>query len=91
MAPTGKEAALDTIDPPDQSRREIEARVETFGRTGVEMEALMACAAAALTIWDSCRTLYPLAAINDLAVWEKRGGRSGTWSRGPETHEAALD
>jgi cyclic pyranopterin phosphate synthase len=55
------------------------------------MEALMACAAAALTIWDSCRTLYPLAAINDLAVWEKRGGRSGTWSRGPETHEAALD
>jgi cyclic pyranopterin phosphate synthase len=72
-------------------RIEIEARVETFGRTGVEMEALMACAAAALTIWDSCRTLYPLAAINDLAVWEKRGGRSGTWSRGPETHEATLD
>ncbi len=71
-------------------RIEIEARVDAFGRTGVEMEALTACAAAALAIYYSCRTLDPLAAITDLAVWEKRGGRSGSWRR-VETDEAASD
>jgi cyclic pyranopterin monophosphate synthase len=72
-------------------RIEIEARVDTFGRTGVEMEALTACAAAALAIYHSCRRLDPLAAITDLAVWEKRGGRSGSWRRRAETAEAASD
>ena len=62
-------------------RIEIEARVDTFGRTGVEMEALTACAAAALAIYYSCRKVDPLAAIEGLAVWEKRGGRSGSWNR----------
>src|SRR5580658_2039069 len=66
----------------------IEAHVDTFGRTGVEMEALTACVAAALAIYHSCRKLDPLAAITDLAVWEKRGGRSGSWRRRAETDEA---
>jgi cyclic pyranopterin phosphate synthase len=60
-------------------RIDIEARVECFGQTGVEMEALMACAIAALAICDRCRTLDPLVAVEGLRVWEKRGGRSGTW------------
>jgi cyclic pyranopterin monophosphate synthase len=62
-------------------RIEIEARVETFGQTGVEMEALTACATAALAISDICRTTDPLVSIDGLAVWEKRGGRSGSWRR----------
>jgi|SRR5580700_5272500 cyclic pyranopterin phosphate synthase len=60
---------------------EIEARVETFGQTGVEMEALTACAAAALAVCDMGRAVDPLITIEGLAVWEKQGGRSGTWRR----------
>jgi cyclic pyranopterin phosphate synthase len=58
---------------------EVEARVEAFGQTGVEMEALTACAAAALAICDMALAADPLIAIGALRVWEKRGGRSGTW------------
>ena len=69
-------------------RVEIEARVETFGQTGVEMEALTACAAAALAVCDMCRAVDPMITIEGLAVWEKRGGRSGAWRRN-ETAEAS--
>lgn len=58
---------------------QIEARVECFGQTGVEMEALTACAGAALAICDLCRHLDPTMTLGELRVWEKRGGRSGTW------------
>jgi cyclic pyranopterin monophosphate synthase len=58
---------------------EIVARVESFGQTGVEMEALTACAAAALAICDQCRDADPSMTVHQLRVWEKRGGRSGTW------------
>jgi cyclic pyranopterin phosphate synthase len=58
---------------------EITARVECFGQTGVEMEALTACAAAALAICDQCRETDPSMTVGQLRVWEKRGGRSGTW------------
>jgi cyclic pyranopterin phosphate synthase len=57
----------------------VEARVECFGQTGVEMEALTACAVAALAICDMCREIDPLVAVEGLRVWEKRGGRSGDW------------
>jgi cyclic pyranopterin monophosphate synthase len=63
---------------------EIEARVECFGQTGVEMEALTACAAAALAICDLCRRLDPNLSVVGLRVWEKRGGRSGTWRFNPK-------
>ncbi len=59
----------------------IEARVNTFGQTGVEMEALTACAATALAICDSCHEVDPGVSIEGLTVWEKRGGRSGTGRR----------
>ena len=58
---------------------EIVARVDSFGQTGVEMEALTACAAAALAICDQCREADPAMTVRQLRVWEKRGGRSGTW------------
>jgi cyclic pyranopterin monophosphate synthase len=60
---------------------EVEAQVETVDRTGVEMEALTACAVAALTIYDMCKSADRSMTIGDLCLWEKTGGRSGTWRR----------
>jgi cyclic pyranopterin phosphate synthase len=60
---------------------EVEAQVETIDRTGVEMEALTACAVAALTIYDMCKSSDRSMVIGELALWEKTGGRSGHWRR----------
>lgn len=60
---------------------EVEAQVETVDRTGVEMEAMMACAVAALTIYDMCKSADRSMVIGELALWEKTGGRSGVWRR----------
>jgi cyclic pyranopterin phosphate synthase len=62
---------------------EVESQVETVDRTGVEMEALTACALAALTIYDMCKSVDRSMVIGDLALWEKTGGRSGIWRRPP--------
>jgi len=59
----------------------IEARVRTSARTGVEMEALTAVAAAALTLYDMLKAIDRGMVIGEIALWEKRGGRSGTWKR----------
>jgi cyclic pyranopterin phosphate synthase len=59
----------------------IEARVRTRGRTGVEMEALTAVAAAALTLYDMLKAVDRGMVIGEIALWEKRGGRTGTWAR----------
>jgi cyclic pyranopterin phosphate synthase len=59
----------------------IECRVRTTGRTGVEMEALTAVSAAALTLIDMLKAADRTLTITDVALWEKRGGRSGTWTR----------
>ena len=50
-------------------------------KTGVEMEALVAAAAAALTIYDMCKSLERGMSVVRLELMEKRGGRSGTWNR----------
>src|SRR5580700_5974212 len=60
---------------------EVETQVEAFDRTGVEMEALTSCAVAALTIYDMCKSADRTMSIGELALWEKAGGRSGTWRR----------
>ena len=59
----------------------IEAVVETTGPTGVEMEALHACTAAALTIYDMCKALDRAMVISEVLLVEKSGGRSGTFRR----------
>jgi cyclic pyranopterin monophosphate synthase len=62
---------------------EVEAQVETVDRTGVEMEAMTACSVAALTIYDMCKSVDRSMVISDLTLWEKTGGRSGTFRRDP--------
>jgi cyclic pyranopterin monophosphate synthase len=65
----------------EDSYIEVEAQVDTVDRTGVEMEALTACAVAALTVYDMCKSIDRTMTIGDLALWEKTGGRSGTFRR----------
>jgi cyclic pyranopterin monophosphate synthase len=66
---------------------EVEAHVDTVDRTGVEMEALTACSVAALTIYDMCKSADQSMVISDVALWEKTGGRSGTYRRSPIDEE----
>jgi cyclic pyranopterin monophosphate synthase len=68
----------------------VEAQVETVDRTGVEMEALTACAVAALTIYDMCKSIDRAMTITDVALWEKTGGRSGTFRREPDFDDLDL-
>ena len=73
---------------PDSAAVDIEARVKTTGKTGVEMEALTAVSAAALTIYDMVKAVDRGMEIDAIRLERKSGGRSGTWSREP-TDESA--
>ncbi len=55
----------------------IEAEVKTTGQTGVEMEALTAVSAAALTVYDMCKALQKDMVIGPTLLIEKTGGKSG--------------
>jgi cyclic pyranopterin phosphate synthase len=59
----------------------VVARVGTVGRTGVEMEALVAASVAALTLYDMLKALDRAIAIGPIRLREKRGGRSGVYRR----------
>jgi len=76
---TGVNLAFD-----DNGRDElhIEATVKTTGRTGVEMEALTAVSAAALTVYDMCKALQKDMAIGPTRLMEKTGGKSGDFRSG---------
>jgi cyclic pyranopterin phosphate synthase len=60
---------------------EIESRVRTADRTGVEMEALTSVAVAGLAVIDMVKAVDPAATISDVRVLTKTGGKSGDWSR----------
>lgn len=60
----------------------IEGRCKVSGKTGVEMEALTAVSVAALTIYDMCKAVDRGMVIGEIAVEQKRGGKSGDWQRG---------
>ena len=63
----------------DHVRVEAECAVE--GRTGVEMEALVSASAAALCVHDMLKSTDPTISIDGIALWEKDGGKSGSWRR----------
>jgi cyclic pyranopterin phosphate synthase len=58
---------------------DIEATTRTVSETGVEMEALVAAATAALTIYDMCKGVERGIRITDLRLVRKSGGQSGLW------------
>ncbi len=71
------DVAVDLRPLPEEACLEIEARVRTTGRTGVEMEALTAVAVAALTVYDMVKAINREARIGDIRLVRKSGGKSG--------------
>lgn len=70
----------------DRPGIDIIASVRAVDRTGPEMEAMSAACTAALTIYDMCKSMDRSMVIEDIALLEKFGGKSGHWTRptGPE-------
>lgn len=66
---------------PVRGALEIRAEVKTVDRTGVEMEALTAVSAAALTIYDMLKGVDRGMVVEHVQLEHKSGGRSGTWNR----------
>jgi cyclic pyranopterin phosphate synthase len=66
---------------PHAGRIDIESVARVTGKTGVEMEALTAVAAAALTVYDMCKAVDHEMCITDIRLVEKQGGRSGVFRR----------
>jgi cyclic pyranopterin phosphate synthase len=64
----------------EESSVKCVAQVETFGKTGVEMEALTAVQIGLLTIYDMCKAVDRGMIMSEVRVREKRGGKSGDWS-----------
>ena len=60
---------------------EIQATVSCTGRTGVEMEALTAVSAAALTVYDMCKAVQKDIVISDICLLQKAGGIHGDYQR----------
>ena len=80
-------AAVNLKLQPEKHSVEITATVRLTGKTGVEMEALTAVSAAALTLYDMCKALDKGMVISDICLLEKSGGKSGTYKMEKETDE----
>lgn len=65
----------------DFSRVKCRASTNTLGRTGIEMEAMTATMIALLTIYDMLKAVDRSMAISEVQLTEKRGGKSGHWTR----------
>lgn len=59
----------------------VKSEVKSTGKTGVEMEALVCCAIAALTVYDMCKMFSKSIEIKEMHLLEKKGGRSGHYLR----------
>lgn len=79
------EIALDQ----DDAVATIEVVARTHGKTGVEMEALTAASVAALTLYDMLKAIDRGMEIERVRLLEKRGGKSGTWTREPAATKGA--
>jgi cyclic pyranopterin phosphate synthase len=59
----------------------VRAQVKITGKTGVEMEALVAVSVASLTIYDMCKVIDRGITISDIKLLRKSGGKSGRYER----------
>lgn len=76
---SGVDLSFDCIEA--ENRIVIEAEVRTTGKTGVEMEALHAVTAAALTIYDMCKAIDKGMVIEEVCLEYKAGGKTGVYQR----------
>jgi molybdenum cofactor biosynthesis protein MoaC len=86
LIPLAHPLALDFVDlegevDPSAGLIRLSAEAGTTARTGVEMEAMTACAVAALTVYDMVKGLERGVTIEEIALVSKSGGRSGDWER----------
>jgi len=86
LIPLTHPIAISSIDvtfdlDPGSGTIEIRSIVRCEGKTGVEIEAMTACAIAALTIYDMCKSAEKGIAIEMVQLMRKSGGKSGTWER----------
>ena len=86
LIPLAHPIAITSVDitfdlDPASGTIEVHAIVRCDGKTGVEMEAMTACAVAALTIYDMCKSAEKGIAIETLQLVRKSGGKSGLWER----------
>ena len=63
------------------SQIEVRAQVKITGKTGVEMEALVAVSVACLTVYDMCKAIDRGITISDIKLLRKSGGKSGRYVR----------
>ncbi|KGX85071.1 cyclic pyranopterin monophosphate synthase MoaC [Pontibacillus litoralis] len=78
---TGIDIAFDWSQERGGYRLHIEAQVKTKGSTGVEMEALTAATATALTVYDMCKAMDKGMIIGETYLVEKTGGKNGDYTR----------
>ncbi|HYC87957.1 MAG TPA: cyclic pyranopterin monophosphate synthase MoaC [Thermoanaerobaculia bacterium] len=86
LIPLAHPIGLDSVDitfdlDPDSGTIEVRSIVRCEAKTGVEMEAMTACAVAALTIYDMCKSAEKGIVIDGLQLVRKSGGKSGLWER----------
>lgn len=84
LVPLAHPLPLDQVEveiTPDEEGVRIRSRVVVTARTGAEMEALAACAAAALALYDMVKAVERGAVVTDLRLEGKSGGARGPWRR----------
>ena len=79
--PLALESIEVAFDFPEEDCLEIRTAVRITAKTGVEMEALVAVSAAALTVYDMCKSVDRGMTIEQIRLEGKSGGRSGTFQR----------
>ncbi|NVJ28218.1 cyclic pyranopterin monophosphate synthase MoaC [Myxococcus sp. AM011] len=77
IALSGVEVTLEPV----KEGLSVRVTVRTVDRTGVEMEALTSACAAALTVYDMCKSADRGMVLEAVQLEHKSGGRSGTWER----------
>jgi cyclic pyranopterin phosphate synthase len=80
-------SSVEVVVKPAAAGVDLKATVKTVDRTGVEMEALTAVSAAALTVYDMLKSSDRGMVIEHVMLEHKSGGRSGTWSRGAKARK----
>jgi cyclic pyranopterin phosphate synthase len=92
LIPLAHPLALDQVEvdlEPAGGEVRIRSRVVTTARTGAEMEALTACATAALALYDMVKGVARGAVVTDLRLEAKSGGSRGDYRRPPDAPEMA--